>query len=163
MTLAEQIKAAQDKLLASKDALVAVTKSMEENPEDESLVTQLEELSGRVEAETKSVDSLLRAEAALAAKAVQASPAVVQAKHMGQKGSADLFFKAAAAVAEAHVKRVPVAQILADRYKSDESTDMIVKAATGAAMTNVDGWAAELTRVTSVSYTHLTLPTIYSV
>jgi HK97 family phage major capsid protein len=147
MTLADQIKAAQEKLLSSKDALVAVTKSMETS-DDESLVVQLEELSSRVEAESKSVDSLLRAEAALASKSAPAAPAVVQAKHLGSKGNADLFFKAVAAVAEAHVKRVPVSQVVNDRFNGDEATAMVVKSATAPAMSNVSGWAAELARET---------------
>jgi HK97 family phage major capsid protein len=150
MTIAEKIVAAEQKLNASKDSLVEATKSLEAG--DDSAMHQVEELSAQVETEAKSLETLRKAEAALAVKSVPVAANVVQAKHLGNKANADLLFKSVIAVAEAHVKRVSVDSVLANRFGSDEGVAAITKAASAPAQTNVQGWASELVRDTYAAF-----------
>jgi HK97 family phage major capsid protein len=150
MTIAEKIVAAEQKLNASKDSLVEATKSLESG--DDSAMHQVEELSAQVETEAKSLETLRKAEAALAVKSVPVAANIVQAKHMGNKANADLLFKSVIAVAEAHVKRVSVDSVLANRFGSDEGVAAITKAASAPAQTNVQGWASELVRDTYAAF-----------
>lgn len=146
MSIAENIQAAEQKLNASKDQLNELTKSLETNS-DESVLVQIEEVSEQVEAQAKSLSTLRKAESALATKSVAAAQ-TVQAKHLGSKANADLMFKSIAAVAEAHVKRVSLDSVLADRFGSDDSIVAVTKAISAPAQTNVSGWAQELVRDT---------------
>jgi HK97 family phage major capsid protein len=150
MTIAEKIVAAEQKLNASKDSLVEATKSLESG--DDSAMHQVEELSAQVETEAKSLETLRKAEAALAVKSVPVAANIVQAKHMGNKANADLLFKSVIAVAEAHVKRVSVDSVLANRFGSDEGVAAITKAASAPARTDVQGWASELVRDTYAAF-----------
>ncbi|CAB4132190.1 major_cap_HK97, phage major capsid protein, HK97 family [uncultured Caudovirales phage] len=147
MNLSDRIKAAQEQLVKAKDDLLAVTKQLEDTPDDDSLLAQCDQLSLNVETQTKSLESLQKAESALATRAA-ATPAIVTAKHLGGRADADVMFKSIAAVAEAHVKRVSVESIVADRYKSDDAISSVVKSVTAPAYTNVTGWAQELVRET---------------
>jgi HK97 family phage major capsid protein len=61
-------------------------------------------------------------------------------------------FKSVIAVAEAHVKRVSVDSVLANRFGSDESVATYTKAASNPAQTNVSGWASELVRDTYAAF-----------
>lgn len=157
MNLAERIKAAEAELLGLKDQLVAVTKSLEDTPDDESLLVQVETLATDVEKKAATVDALKKAETALASRATPAA-AVVQSKHLGNKASADLLFKAALATAEAYTKRTSVGSVLEKRFSGDESVDMIVKAVSAPAMTSTTGWAAELVRDTYSAFLELLKP-----
>jgi HK97 family phage major capsid protein len=150
MTISEKIVAAEQKLNASKDQLVEATKSLESG--DDSAMHQVEELSAQVETEAKSLETLRKAESALAVKSVPVAANVVQAKHLGNKANADLMFKSVIAVAEAHVKRVSVDSVLASRFGSDEGVAVITKAASAPAQTNVQGWASELVRDTYAAF-----------
>ena len=149
MTISEKIVAAEQKLNASKDQLVEATKSLEAG--DDSAIHQVEELSNQVETEAKSLETLRKAESALAVKSIPVAN-IVQAKHMGNKANADLMFKAIAAVAESYVKRVSVESVLSSRYNSDEQIMAVTKAATSPAQTNVSGWAQELVRDTYMAF-----------
>jgi HK97 family phage major capsid protein len=150
MSIAEKIQAAEQALNASKDQLTEITKSLESSS-DESLVAQIEELSGQVETQAKSLETLRKAEAALATKSVAAAN-IVTAKHLGAKADADLFFKSIAAVAEAHTKRTSVDQVLANRFSNDDHIVAVTKAISNPAMTNVSGWAQELVRDTYAAF-----------
>ena len=150
MTIAEKIKAAELKLNASKDQLVEASKSMESG--DDSAVHQVEELSAQVETEAKSLETLRKAESALATKSVPVAANIVQAKHLGNKANADLLFKSVIAVAEAHVKRVSLDSVVESRFGSDESVMAITKAVSAPALTNVQGWAQELVRDTYAAF-----------
>ena len=156
MNLSDRIKSAQEQLVKTRDELTAVTNALEVEAGDESLLAQCDELSSSLEAQTKSLESLQKAEVALSARA--STPAIVTAKHLGQKASADLMFKSVAAIAEAHVKRVSVDSVLAERYKGDESVVAVTKAASAPAMTNVTGWAAELVRDTTAAFMDVLKP-----
>jgi HK97 family phage major capsid protein len=158
MNLAERIKAAEAELLGLKDQLVAVTKSLEDTPDDESLLVQVETLSGDVEKKAATVDALKKAENALASRANPASASVVQSKNMGSKASADLLFKAALAAAESHTNRTSVQSVLEKRFAGDESVALVTKAVTAPALTSVEGWAAELVRDTYSAFMDLLRP-----
>jgi HK97 family phage major capsid protein len=150
MTISEKILAAEKALNASKDQLVEATKGLENG--DESAMHQVEELSAQVETEAKSLETLRKAEAALAVKSIPVAANVVQAKHLGNKANSDLIFKSVIAIAEAHVKRVSIDSVLSNRFGSDESVAAITKAASAPGLTSVQGWAQELVRDTYAAF-----------
>lgn len=146
MNLSEQIVAKQAELVAARDTLVDLTQSMED-------VVAIEETTKSVEKLTGELDRLKAAEAAIQKSVARASesPAIVSnAVRLKDSEKADLLVKAAAATFEAYIKRVPVGMILEERYGDDEHVKavagIVTKAAQNPAMTNVAGWAQELTR-----------------
>ena len=150
-TLSDRIKEAEAKLITSKDDLSEAIKSFDEADDKEAAQATVDTLTIQVEAETKSLDSLRRAENALSAKAATA-PAIGGGTGATMKDSqkADLIIKSALVSFDAYVKRVPVEQCLSERYGNDEALKSIVmlttKAAQNPAMTNVPGYAQELLR-----------------
>jgi HK97 family phage major capsid protein len=153
-TLAERIKEAQDALVTKKDELVIATKSLEANPDDESLLHQVEELTSQVEKSTASINALTKAEAALADRArTQAAngevnaPAVISAR---QKSADEegMIWKMGAVNLIAYAQKKTVEQVMAERYKGNTALaaaiDYVHKTAVNPAMTTVAGWAQEL-------------------
>jgi len=146
MNLSERIQASEKELLASKDALVNVTKALESTPDDDSLLAQCDELSAQVESKTKSLGSLKKAEASLASQVFQQAPAVIKSFDNREEAPGALMARQAALHLIAHQERKSVDQVLAERFKSDQKLDAIVKTAVAGADTTTAGWAAELTR-----------------
>jgi HK97 family phage major capsid protein len=151
-TLAERIQEAQTALVAKKDELVLATKSLEANPDDESLLHQVEELTNQVEKSTASISALTKAEAALADRAKAATtevnaPAVISAR---QKSADEdgIIWKMGAINLIAYAQKKTVEQVLAERYKGNNALaaaiDYVQKTAVAPAMTTVAGWAQEL-------------------
>lgn len=145
-TIAERVQEAEAALLAKKDQLVAVVKSLEETPDDESLLDQSDVLSDEVEALTKSLNSLKKAEMALASKAQQ-SAAIVSSKSLGSHDDAKNFiFREAAVRYQAAVSSKSIEQIVAERYGRDEvfKDYLVAKATQNPAQTNVAGYVQDL-------------------
>lgn len=144
MKIAERITATEAELVAKKDQLVSVLKSLEATPDDDALLVQSDALSGDVEAVTKRLASLKSAEAALAAKA----PAVVQSKHMGSNDDAKSFiFREATVKLVAAASNKSIEQVVAESQfaKNEPFRDyMIAKATQNPAQTNVAGYVQEL-------------------
>lgn len=154
-TLAERIKAAEDDLIARKDALVESVAALEANPNDASLLTQVEEMTAEVEQHEKSLSALKKAEAALAARAapVGGAPAgtVDLTKRADPKGKpGDLFFKHGAASLVSFVTKRPVDVVLDEMYGKEQvvkaTFQRINKTAADPALTTATGWAQELVR-----------------
>jgi HK97 family phage major capsid protein len=149
MNLAERIKAAQTALVEKKDELVIATKALEANPDDDSLLAQVTELTGQVEKATTSIDALLKAEAALASRAqAQAeAPAVISHRQKSQDEDG-VIWKMAAAKVLAHATKTPLNQVVEKHYSGNKALpavmDYITKSQIDPAMTSVAGWAAEL-------------------
>ena len=104
----------------------------------------------------------MKAEHALAASAAApvakaASTPATARKSAG--GDADLLVKSAVATMEAYLARRPVEDIIAKRYGDDDRvkavSGAVTKAAQNPAMTNVAGWAQELTRESYASFMEL--------
>ena len=147
--LSEKIAKADEDLLAQKDALVESTKALEGNPDDESLLNEVEALTEKVESATKTVGALKKAEASLMAKAESVNaPKIVQAKHLGSPETKDLIFQHATAQVIAHAQKKSVADVLEERYADQphikETFDYVAKSHIDPAMTNVVGYAQEL-------------------
>lgn len=158
MSISEQIVSTQEKLVSLKDELVEVSKSLEENQDDPSLIESMESLSTEIELKTKSLETLQKAENTLALKAVSLNqnvegannaPKVVDKKHLGS-AKADLLVKTALCTFESYIKRVPIEQIIEERYNSDDQVKAVakytLKGAQNPAFTTVDAWAGELTQ-----------------
>ena len=148
--LSQKIETANDDLLKLKDALVESTTALENNPDDESLLNEVEALSDKVEAATKTLSALKKAESSLAAKAeaVTAAPKIVQAKHLGTPETKDLLFKHATAKFIAFAQKKTVDQVMDERYgdmpQVKDTFSFVTKTHVDPAMTSVSGWAAEL-------------------
>lgn len=69
MSLAERIKAAEAALVKTKDALTKACAELEANPEDETHLTMVEELTEQAAREEKTVNALIAAEKALMQRA----------------------------------------------------------------------------------------------
>jgi hypothetical protein len=192
MNLAEKIKAAEKNLIEYKDQLDAATKKLEaEDCDSVAVMAEIDELSERIEREAAGLESLKRAEAALARSARPVGESLTTGgpgnngpgegeddpdtdpdKDKANKGArrlplagtraapgqvrrtlsnpADYIIRAAIIAGEAHLKAKSPYEILRERYNDDANTkavmEMVVKAAQNPAMTNVAGWAQELTR-----------------
>jgi HK97 family phage major capsid protein len=144
MTLAERIQAAQAALLLKKDSLVALTNKMLETPDDDSVITQVDAVAAEIEVETKSLESLQRAEQALASRS---APAVVQSKNLGSHDDAKNFiYREAAVKLLAVTTNKSIEQVIGERYSKDETFKdfLTAKAVQNPAMTNVPGYVQEL-------------------
>ena len=147
--LTEKIQTADEALLKQKDALVLSTTALEENPNDEALLNEVEALSDKVESATKTLGALRKAEASLAAKAeAVVAPKVVKSQHLGSTDAKDLFFKHATAKLIAFANKQTVDQVLEERYADQNHVkatfDYVAKTAVDPAMTTTAGWAQEL-------------------
>jgi HK97 family phage major capsid protein len=152
MNLADRIKAAQEALVAKKDELVDVTKKLETTPDDDALLAQCDELSAQVEQATKSLESLQKAEKALAERAAAQSPAVIHSFKQKDAPVGDLLVKHATAAFIAFNERKTVEQVVAERYKDHQALNAVVKTAVAGADTTTTGWAAELVRNDTVGF-----------
>ena len=149
MNLQDRIEQAQTNLVALKDELVEATKLLEVSPEEDVLLTQVEELTVKVERQSQTTAALRKAEAALAQRAEKVeSAAVVQSKHLGSVDGNGMMWKHATASFIAYAQRKSPEQVIAERYKDAvgvaETFDFVRKTAVNPAMTSVSGFAAEL-------------------
>jgi HK97 family phage major capsid protein len=159
MNLAERIVAAQAALVLKKDALVEATKSLETSPNDDGILATVDQLAGEVEQMTKSLESLQRAEKALAERAAVA-PAIIHST--GKSTDAvDLFAKQAVVAFLAHCEKKNPEQVLAERYKSNKALEavLVAKSAVPLATTFDAGWAAELVQTDTRGFINLMVPT----
>ena len=147
-TIAERIEAAENSLLEAKDLLVERTTELEDTPDDDSLIESVDALSGQVEHETKKLDSLRRAEKALADRAenTTAAPATIQRRSQSIDGLA-LIGKEAHIIARSFAESRTPTDVAKEFYPDDHSVETMVKAAQNPAMTSVTGFAAELVNV----------------
>ena len=160
-TLSDKIKAAEEALVGLKDELVQATKDLEAAPEEDALLTVVDELTVKVEKSEATLASLQRAEKALAARAKPAdggegapaagdgAPAFIKAGNRGEpKNPGDVIFKHAAAQFIGFVEKKPIAQVMEERYGNlnyvKATFNAIHKTHVDPAMTTTSGWAAEL-------------------
>lgn len=145
-TLAKRIEDAQTAVDEARDALTAHI--ADDNADSE----QTEALSTEIEARQTTLESLQRAEKALAARAVSDetgkpnAPAIRRplGHAVREPKPEDLIIRAAVCHALAHVTGKDPIRILEDRYRDHEATQVVVRAAVAGATTTTSGWAAEL-------------------
>lgn len=149
--LAARIKAAEEALNKSKDDLIEATDALEASPEDEAIVAQVEELADEVEKQVASLEALRKAEKAMASRAqpVAGAPAIIRSQARSVNPF-DHIVRSALVAFESGCRNVSTDQVFQERYADQEETkavlDMVTKATQNPAMTNVAGWAQELTR-----------------
>jgi HK97 family phage major capsid protein len=167
MKLTDQIVAKQALITAKKDALVLAIKAMEENPTDETAITNVDVISAEIESETKSLESFQRAEQAFARQAQTGKSGHVQEHNKADhKDPVSLLVRSALCTFEAYVGRVPIASVMEARYgkhRDYEETKavaefLVMKAAQNPAMTNVPTWAQELTQQAYGAFMDLLTP-----
>lgn len=161
MNIGEQVRAAEAALNTLRDKQLATTKALDESPDDETartaLITEMDGLNGQIGTQEKALNVLRETERSLAARAQPiepGSPAILLAPRVPEKQRSLLITRAAVCTFEAYLRRVPIGQILEERYGRDPLgeatkavTNMIVtKAAQNPAMTIVPEWAGALVR-----------------
>lgn len=169
-TLNERIQTQQALVTKLKDDLVLATKALDEADEagqDAALAT-IETLTGQLEAATKSLDALIRAEKALSERAQEAghedgnldggegnnSPPVRKAALPGiiqntKSNQTPIWLRMAVCEYLAFVERKSVREVMAERYPEARNKDLhavyqVRKSAVPLATTFTTGWAAEL-------------------
>jgi len=143
-TIAEKIVAKKEQLVGIKDRLTEIKGLIEAADEDvnEEMMAEVNTLSEEEAAIIKSIDSLGKIEAGLAAKA---APAVIKQRDNAKgNDNKDVLFKMATANFVAHVTKSRPDQVAAELYKGDDRIEAIAKSAVGPANTTEAGWAAEL-------------------
>jgi HK97 family phage major capsid protein/HK97 family phage prohead protease len=148
MSIAEKINAKQERLLAIKNELSVLKSAVESDAElSAEDLDKIDTLTEEQDAVTKSIESLSKIEAGLAKKAEPVSKHfIAPGAHARKEEPGELMAKVAAAHFFAHTERKTVDQVVAERYRSDDRVNAVVKTAIGIADTTTVGWAAELVR-----------------
>ena len=155
MKLSERIEAAEASLIEKKDSLSELLSALEASPDDDVLLTQVDEVTEQVETATKSLDSLKRAEKALAEKAAASAqitkdgaPAIVTQMKRREQKPEDLIFKQATASFIAFAQKKDIRQVIEERYSDDTALKAVMSLDTKSAVlpadTSTTGWAKEL-------------------
>lgn len=163
MSTAEKIVAAEAKAIELKDKLTAESKSYEEGNEESAVV--IDELIEGIDAAEAEVKRLRGIEERLKTKAVavDAAPAQAPGIHTIKRiDPVDRLVMNAAAKFESVITGKSFDAVL-DRYAGEDDTvkavaSIVNKAAAAPAMTNVEGWAAELTRESVSGFLELLQP-----
>jgi hypothetical protein len=157
MSLSEKIAAKQEQVAEARDVLEKAVTALEADESNEDLQNQVEaateavekldtELARLKDAEDAIQKSLSRQVSSGDAPAINTNPAA----RMKDDDKADLLVKSAVCAFDAYIKRVPVEQVVAERYGDDEVVKAVVAATTKAtqnpAMTTVPAWAGSLVR-----------------
>jgi HK97 family phage major capsid protein len=148
-TLADRIREKDAEFTELKDQIIVLTEKEDLTDEE---AEQLETLSAAAEKVGSNLESLRRAERALATSAkpkatsstVKKDAIVLHASPKKERGKADLIFRSAYVIAKAHVTNRTFNEIVLSDFGGDRELEMMTLAATNPAMTNVAGWAAEL-------------------
>lgn len=161
-TLAERIENAQNDLVQLKDQLTEHTKG------DDIDQTVVDELSTRIEESQQQLDSLQRAEKALAARTAEPDqtrsievrrPAAAPAQKIAP---GDYMLRSAVVKVLSHVTKQDPMQILHKAYGDDETTKVVFesvqRAATAPATTTTSGWASQLVQTVNADFMETLLP-----
>ena len=146
--LSERIQDAQKELVTFKDELTQIINANDEP--DEGQQGRIDELSALIEAKQKSLDSMQKAEAAVAARtavpAHQAQRQVVVAQPHKVEPREHVVRAMTVHFIAKMTGRNPEA-VLLERYPGDEGTAVVLRSAMAPAQTTVAGWAAELVNI----------------
>jgi HK97 family phage major capsid protein len=146
-TLSEQIQSAQDELVTLKDKLVEATKALETEANDANEGAVVE-LTASVEKTAARLESLQRAEKALGTAVKPAEPVNAPAIVKSHTKNVDnLLGKMAVIAYESKVKNLSMDQVADMRFKGDTAVETLIKTAQNPALSNVSGYAQELTQM----------------
>lgn len=149
-TLSEQIKELQSGIVALRDLLLAATKALEEAGDDAEALAAAEgavvEHTAELEKSTARLETLQKAEKALGTQAAPVAATVIKTLSKS-KDTDDLMGKMALVEFEARVKGLSKEQVIQERFGDSEAVRAIMKAVQNPAMSNVAGYAQELTQI----------------
>ena len=154
MSLSDQIVEAENALNAQRDTLTNLTKSMDENPLDDSIVSAMDETVEQIEKSDTDLARLRRVESALMASSTpvteSVAPAVIKSTRGWIDSPADLLVANAVAAIESYESNMTIEACLEKRFGGDDRvkavSSFVNKAAQPIADTMTAGWAEELVR-----------------
>jgi len=147
-TLSDRIQTAEKALVLKKDQLDNLIKQLDTTPNDDSLLTQVDATSAEVEVAQKSIDSLKRAETAMAHKAAVNAPAVVHSSK-AKVDPADVYTRVATIKTMAFMNRMSEEEAT-EKYYPEQSEvfksvlGIVNKNTVAPANSFTAGWAQEL-------------------
>jgi HK97 family phage major capsid protein/HK97 family phage prohead protease len=164
--LADKIAAREAEVAALRDDITTLAGG----DETAEVLVQIEEKQAALEGATKALDTLRRAQAAIAASAAPAGasggspgighnggPAIIHAR--GATDPATLFFRAGVVHLRSFLERRSPDDIVRTNFGGAQDLAVLVKAASDPAMTGVQGWAAELVGQSIGGFIDLLRPT----
>jgi HK97 family phage prohead protease/HK97 family phage major capsid protein len=161
--LSERIQDAQQNLVTYRDQMTAIINANDEPDADAQ--ARIDELSALIEAQQKALDSMLKAEAAVAARSALPAPAVQRQAIQVMPNKCEPHRHIVRAMAVHFIAKMQGRQlddVLRERYPGDEGTGVILRAAAAPAQTTVAGWAAELVNIAIADFLNqLPYSTIY--
>lgn len=165
MSLSDRIAVMTLALVTSKDVLVQAQKDYSEKPDDDATFASLEKAIGDVESTEKQLAVLKRSEAALMGNLNQGTPgapAIIK-RDKPEANPIDLIFKSALVAYEVGVSNRSLEDVVQKRFGDDQNLIsvlplMVSKAAQNPAMTNVAGYAQELTQQAYGAFLNLLMP-----
>jgi HK97 family phage prohead protease/HK97 family phage major capsid protein len=162
LTISQQIEDRQSRLNAARDKLFEVTRDPEHDIETANgLNAEIVEQEQRLASLRSTERSLaLRAQpqplAPVAAPAINRRPLGLPAK---ERTPGDLYANHCVARFIAVANRMPLEQVLAERYPDDEQTALVTRAAIAGATTTTAGWALELVQTGQAEFVNSLMPT----
>jgi HK97 family phage prohead protease len=176
-TLAQKINVAHTTLTALRDRLAEIAGKDNPTHEEEQ---QGDELPGEIEKAEAHLERLERQERALAGRTIGGAPtrtepaqpevkqgeiivperrgAIAFAAPKQKIEPADYMFRALACWHGSQALREPLDKVLQDKYRNDEFTGAVLRAAVNPAQTSVATWAAELTSTVNVGFLDRLIP-----
>jgi HK97 family phage prohead protease len=156
--LSTMIEASQKQINEMRDLLTALSNKDER---DETEEIQFEELPDRIEEKILGLEKLQKAERAMARTVTQlpavvpqvAAPAVLtKNKIRPLERPGDLIVRVCAIRILSHITHRHPEDLLREMYGNDEQTGMVLKTASGPALTTQAGWAAELVQTATADF-----------
>lgn len=158
-TLSERVENAQQAFVVARDAYNAHV------AEEDFDITEAEGFEVAMKDAEDRLNALQRAEKALASRAADekklAAPVVSAKGRQKDVSGFDLLVRAMTVHGAAHFGRKPVEQVLDERYKGHEATEIVVKADQTIGTTSVSGWAAEIVHTVYGEFMEALLPTSF--
>ena len=149
MNLSDRIQTAEKALVLKKDQLDNLIKQLDTTPNDDSLLTQVDATSAEVEVAQKSIDSLKRAEMAMAHKAAAVNAPAVVHSSKAKVDPADVYTRVATIKTMAFMNRMSEEEAT-EKYYPEQSEvfkgvlGIVNKSTVAPATSFTAGWAQEL-------------------
>jgi len=162
LTISQQIEDRQHRLNAARDKLFEHTRDPEHDPDIAN------GLNAEISEQERRLSSLRATEKSLALRAARqeilppvTAPAINR-RPLGlpskERTPGDLFANRCVAEFISVAQRMPLEQVLAERYPDDEQTAIVTRAAIAGATTTTAGWALELVQVGQAEFVNSLMP-----
>ena len=164
MSMSKRIETAQNELNSHRDKLAELSKIEEPGDDDAALIDEL--MTNQIPAAQQNLERLERMEKALAVRTIEhdpnekpkpepARPFAVPKKKIEP---VDFLVRSVSTIVMAVGRRESLGQVLANTYGNDEATGIVLRAATGPALTTQVGWAAELVETVNAEFLDRLMP-----